>query len=117
MPGSRVEGEKDEPRIGSSRFHDLFGSHPAGWTRDRVRRYALVELNQYNQSAHAIFHGSQSVMKWPKDNPIRLEWPSAKRQPDGLKTLWLVVAVIATTVAIVFLLYVSILVYGVMQRL
>ncbi|WP_155249479.1 MULTISPECIES: hypothetical protein [Rhizobium] len=56
-------------------------------------------------------------MKWPKDNPIRLEWPSAKRQPDGLKTLWLVVAVIATTVAIVFLLYVSILVYGVMQRL
>lgn len=56
-------------------------------------------------------------MKWPKDDPIRLDRPSAARQPDGLKTLWLVIAVIATTVAIAFLLYVAILVYGVMQRL
>ncbi|ANK88679.1 MULTISPECIES: hypothetical protein [unclassified Rhizobium] len=56
-------------------------------------------------------------MKWPKVDPIRLHRRSAERQPNGLKTLWLVIAVIATTVAVAFLLYVSILVYGVMQRL
>ncbi|WP_164517830.1 hypothetical protein [Rhizobium sp. TAL182] len=56
-------------------------------------------------------------MKWPNVDPIRLHRPSAERQPNGLKTLWLVIAVIATTVAVAFLLYVSILFYGVMQRL
>ncbi|MBX4908902.1 MULTISPECIES: hypothetical protein [Rhizobium] len=57
------------------------------------------------------------MTKWPKDDPIRLDRPSDEAQRDALKSLWLVIAVIATVVAIAFLLYVLILVYGVMQRL
>ncbi|WP_434734329.1 hypothetical protein NL154_23690 (plasmid) [Rhizobium sp. YTUHZ044] len=56
-------------------------------------------------------------MKWPKDDPIRLDRLSAERQRNGLKSLWLVIALIATMIAIAFLLYVSILVYALMQRL
>ncbi|MGG7580500.1 hypothetical protein [Rhizobium sp. Nf11,1] len=46
-----------------------------------------------------------------------MDRPSDEGQRDALKTLWQVIAVIATVVAIAFLLYVLILVYGVMQRL
>ncbi|ARO27618.1 hypothetical protein TAL182_PE00064 (plasmid) [Rhizobium sp. TAL182] len=76
-----------------------------------------MELDQQKRSVHPIFKGSRPFMKWPNVDPIRLHRPSAERQPNGLKTLWLVIAVIATTVAVAFLLYVSILFYGVMQRL
>ncbi|WP_176536410.1 hypothetical protein [Rhizobium sp. L9] len=76
-----------------------------------------MELDQHKRSAHAIFNGSQSLTKWPKDNPIRLDRPSDEGQRDALKSLWLVIAVVATVVAIAFLRYVLILVYGVMQRL
>ncbi|MDK4732142.1 hypothetical protein [Rhizobium sp. CNPSo 3490] len=57
------------------------------------------------------------MTKWPKDEPIRLDRPSDEGQRDALKTLWQVIAVIATVVAVAFLLYVLILAYGVMQRL
>ncbi|MBX5142298.1 hypothetical protein HJB79_26620 [Rhizobium lentis] len=117
FPWFEYRRREDEPGIGPSRFHDLFGSHPVSRARDRFRRYALVELDQHKRSAHAIFKGSQPLMKGPKGDPIRLDRPSDEGQRDALKTLWQVIAVIATVVAIAFLLYVLILVYGVMQRL
>ncbi|MBX4958409.1 hypothetical protein HJB56_10115 [Rhizobium lentis] len=56
-------------------------------------------------------------MKWPKEDPIRADRLNAEQQRNGTKPLWLAIALIATMVAITFLLYVSILVYGVMQRM
>ncbi|ANL31066.1 hypothetical protein AMC90_PD00040 (plasmid) [Rhizobium phaseoli] len=56
-------------------------------------------------------------MKRPKDDPAPVNGLSAEQQRNGLKTLWLAVALFATTIAIAFLLYVSILVYAVMQRM
>ncbi|MBB5551024.1 hypothetical protein PYR71_22995 [Rhizobium sp. MC63] len=56
-------------------------------------------------------------MEQPKDDPVRVDGLNADQQRNGLKILWLVIALFATVVAIAFLLYVSILVYGVMQRM
>ncbi|MBB2695491.1 UNVERIFIED_ORG: hypothetical protein GGI66_000131 [Rhizobium esperanzae] len=53
----------------------------------------------------------------PKDGPLRVNRLSSERQRKGLKNLWSIIALFATMVAIAFLLYVSILVYGVMQRM
>ncbi|AIC30599.1 hypothetical protein N2597_26350 (plasmid) [Rhizobium sophoriradicis] len=56
-------------------------------------------------------------MERPKDGSVRVDGLSSEQQRNGLKPLWLVIALLATMVAIAFLLYVSILVYGVMQRM
>ncbi|WP_170961420.1 hypothetical protein [Rhizobium sophoriradicis] len=56
-------------------------------------------------------------MERPKDGSVGVDGLSAEQQRNGLKPLWLVIAILATMVAIAFLLYVSILVYGVMQRM
>ncbi|AJC82590.1 hypothetical protein IE4803_PC00043 (plasmid) [Rhizobium etli bv. phaseoli str. IE4803] len=57
------------------------------------------------------------MMERPKDGSVRVDGLSSEQQRNGLKPLWLVIALLATMVAIAFLLYVSILVYGVMQRM
>ncbi|MBX4949763.1 hypothetical protein ABID08_005893 [Rhizobium binae] len=56
-------------------------------------------------------------MERPKDDSIRVERLSADQQRSSQRVVWLALTLIATALAIAFLLYVSILIYGVMQRM
>ncbi|MBW9056384.1 hypothetical protein [Rhizobium mesosinicum] len=55
-------------------------------------------------------------MKKPDDDPIQANRPTAEQQQKSLTGGRIIVVLIATVAAIAFLLYITILIYGLLHR-